>query len=404
MLSTSAFSFDGAYVDPFIHGCSLDFIGIDPMLNIVFADEVEKEQKRRRHSVDMVAFRRNRKQKQSGLRSEYRRLEGQVKRISAKVRVAAACSRSGSTKPKFMVDTLRELMVEIEGLRHQNIALRNHIGLHSEFLQLLHEANQPQDEQNESILPCIEEQSGRRVHFPGGEPSFYYHPFTRGMFDNTMDSCASQLSPTALPGSGVGEFLGWNVRQATLASGLGCQYLVAKARFSKRVQCSLREAFETMKRERIDSWPVIVTPMNWSSSSSDVSTIVLQRFDDNTSVLVRSVQGEVNLRYVCLVQRSCWTERDGKRVITYGMVIADSEANKRNRSVETDTGEVEWIPEGGAHLTLTEVDDKTIDVVYDHWGGCQGTLHAQYLFVQWAHYAFRWEQMVVPSRLLHSEA
>ncbi|KAL4174489.1 hypothetical protein KRP22_006427 [Phytophthora ramorum] len=60
------------------------------MLNIVFADEVDKEQKRRRHSVDMVAFRRNRKQKQSGLRSEYRRLEGQVKKISAKKDWASA--------------------------------------------------------------------------------------------------------------------------------------------------------------------------------------------------------------------------------------------------------------------------------------------------------------------------
>ncbi|KAL4106517.1 hypothetical protein PRIC1_004568 [Phytophthora ramorum] len=382
-----------------------------------WAKEVEEEMRLQRRRQCIARCRARTKLELQQMHQERERLEQQVKQQLAALSEGVA---RRANDDEGISDEVYQLALESDALRTEALAIRNQLQQYNRCWSLVHEvavdcglsskepsSSLPVREASntpKSILPRIEEQSGWRVHFPGGEPSFYYHPFTRGMSDNTMDSCASQLSPTALPGSGVGEFLGWNVRQATLASGLGCQYLVAKARFSKRVQCSLREAFEAMKRERIDSWPVIVTPMNWSSSSSDVSTIVLQRFDDNTSVLVRSVQGEVNLRYVCLVQRSCWTEREGKRVITYGMVIADSEANKRNRSVETNDGEVEWIPEGGAHLTLTEVNDKTTDVVYDHWGGCQGTLHAQYLFVQWAHYAFRWEQMVVPSRLLHSEA
>ncbi|ETM54121.1 hypothetical protein L914_02496, partial [Phytophthora nicotianae] len=91
----------------------------------------------------------------------------------------------------------------------------------------------------------------------------------------------------------------------------------------------------------------------------------------------------------------------GKRVITYTMRVADSDSNKRSRLAEAD--EVQWITEGGAQLTIAEVDGRTVDVVYDHWGGCESELHAQYLFVQWAHYALRWEQMVLPSNLLPAE-
>ncbi|ETP27904.1 hypothetical protein F442_22811 [Phytophthora nicotianae P10297] len=85
------------------------------------------------------------------------------------------------------------------------------------------------------------------------------------------------------------------------------------------------------------------------------------------------------------------------------MVITDSESNKRSRSTETNLDKVEWVTEGGANLTLTETHDDTVAVVYDHWGGSQGTLHAKYLFVQWAHYALRWEQMVTSRRLLNFE-
>ncbi|ETI46481.1 hypothetical protein F443_09131 [Phytophthora nicotianae P1569] len=377
-------------------------INVDHELMLVY--EKEMEQRRRRHSANMVIFRRNKKAKQKALEVERRRLEEIMKQLEANMRNAAAvCSTEENYQSQSSMDTLRELVVEIEGLRNQNIALRKQVGLYAKFQQVLMEARQPKSD--DLILP-IAVKSGWRVYFPNDEPSFHFYPFTQTDFNDVMDSSFTELSTNPPDVSLAGEFMGWNVHQATVSSNAGDHSLVARARFTKHVRCSLQEAYWIMSKEEKDSWPVIVTPLNWGGAAQrGFSSVVLQQFNENSCVLVRNITGndEVNLRYICLSQRSRYTERGGKRVITYTMVITDSESNKRSRSTETNLDKVEWVTEGGANLTLTETHDDTVAVVYDHWGGCQGSLHAKYLFVQWAHYALRWEQMVTSRRLLNFE-
>ncbi|KAG6612417.1 uncharacterized protein IUM83_10622 [Phytophthora cinnamomi] len=365
-----------------------------------------KEQKRREHRIGMVAFRRKRKAKQSALREERCRLEDQLKQIEATVRAAASRTSAAACEPPTTQDKLHELVVEIDALRQQNVAIQKHIKVHREFQQVLEDLDFSQQDE-EFILPVIDELSGWRVSFPDGEPSFHFHPFTRQDFDSTVDLCSVDVSSSPCAVNLAREFLGWNVCHATATSVENNGSLVAKARFTKRIHCSVEIANEAMRKERRDEWPIIITPMKWGGSSSGrATTLVLQQFDNNTSVLVTNIHGRVNLRYICLAHRHRWRTPgvDGKRTVTYTMVIADSEANKRSRTAEANEDEVEWVTEGGTQLTITEVDDGTIDVAYDHWGVCQGNLHAQYLFVQWAHYALCWEQMVVPSRLLSEQA
>ncbi|KAG6945848.1 hypothetical protein JG688_00016348 [Phytophthora aleatoria] len=380
---------------------TVDFADVADIVSDAWAVEGKDEQKRRRHRIEMVKFRRKRKAKQEDLRGEYRRLEKHAKEVTATVRAFASCSRRA--EPKTRAALLRGLFVEIEDLRQQNGALRKQVGLHRDYTQVLLEAEQANAQEDESVLPPTDELSGWRVRFPSGGPSFHFHPFAREPFDSVMDSCTSSLAsepPTVNLG---GEFLGWNVLHATVTSTVDDHSLVAKSRFTKRIRRSLLEVDEVMSKEDRNSWPVIVTPMNWSGITGRASVQVLQEFDDNTCVLVHNAQGSTNLRYICLVRRHRWTELDGKPVITYTMRIADSEANKRSRTAEADEDEVQWVMEGGAQLTIAEVDDGSVDVVYDHWGGCESALHAQYLFVQWAHYALHWEQMVLPSNLLPAE-
>ncbi|GMF37100.1 unnamed protein product [Phytophthora lilii] len=236
--------------------------------------------------------------KNANLQNEFRRLNKQVKLLVTSVKVAAACSSTVEpTKSPPMTNTMRELLVEVEDLRMQNIALQKEISLHHIYQKVVQEGP-PGHEDDEPILPTNDQS-------------------------------------------------GW---------------------------CG-------------------------SAALGGASTVVLQEFDENSSVLVRNVNGTVNLRYVCFAHRSRWTEEMGKRVISYAMVISDSEANKPSRSTESNESEVHWRTEGGVHLMLTEVDDNNIDVVYNHWGECDSGLHAQYLFVQWAHYASRLGQMVEPSNL-----
>ncbi|KAE9173596.1 hypothetical protein PF004_g26924 [Phytophthora fragariae] len=338
------------------------------------------------------------KEKQKHLRSEHQQLEEQLKQLMT--RKGAAASNCTKTHQPLTL-RLHQFAVEIEALRKEKLELRKQLALHTSFHKVLLSTSTNQPDEGGSILPTNDAAPDWRVYFPGGEPSFHFYPFTRSDFDAVVDSCASELTYKYSATNRAGDFIGWNVYHAVVPSKLDSGSLVARARFTKRVQCSLPAAFEAMNHEEINSWPLIVMQMNWSGvSSSGASTVLLQQFDDNTFVLVHNVRSDFNLRYLCVVYRSRWTERDGKRAVTYAMVIADSEANKRSRLAEANDDEVKWVEEGGAHLTFIEAEDNSIDVVYEHWGSCEDTLHARYLFVQWANYALRWEQMVLSSKLL----
>ncbi|KAG6945850.1 hypothetical protein JG688_00016346 [Phytophthora aleatoria] len=87
-------------------------------------------------------------------------------------------------------------------------------------------------------------------------------------------------------------------------------------------------------------------------------------------------------------------------MITYVMVIPDSKANKRSREAEQSRNEVLWVCEGAAYMTLSQVDDSTLQVTYDNCTGCKDELHARSLLMEWGHEAIRLEQLVTPSRLL----
>ncbi|KAE8975584.1 hypothetical protein PR003_g26408 [Phytophthora rubi] len=369
---------------------------IDTEAILAFVDK--KDEQRRRHRDTMVVFRRKAKEKQKNLRSEHRRLEEHLKQLMT--RKGAAASNCTKTHQPLTL-RLHQFAVEIEALRKEKLELRKQLALHTSFHKVLLSTSTNQPDEGGSILPTNDAAPDWRVYFPGGEPSFHFYPFTRSDFDAVVDSCATELTYKYSATNRAGDFIGWNVHHAVVPSKLDSSFLLARARFTKRVHCSLPAAFEAMNHEEINSWPLIVMQMNWSGvSSSGASTVLLQQFDDNTFVLVHNVRSDFNLRYLCVVHRSRWTERDGKRAVTYAMVIADSEANKRSRLAEMNDDEVKWVEEGGAHLTFIEAEDNTIDVVYEHWGSCEDALHARYLFVQWANYALRWEQMVLSSKLL----
>ncbi|KAG3071793.1 hypothetical protein PI124_g21168 [Phytophthora idaei] len=61
---------------------------------------------------------------------------------------------------------------------------------------------------------------------------------------------------------------------------------------------------------------------------------------------------------------------------------------------------VKWVKEGWGVRTITEVDEATVDVVYDQWSACESKLQADYLVAQWAQFLVRWEQIVAPSNFL----
>ncbi|POM62572.1 hypothetical protein PHPALM_28264 [Phytophthora palmivora] len=134
------------------------------------------------------------------------------------------------------------------------------------------------------------------------------------------------------------------------------------------------------------------------------STQVLQELDQDLFVFAHDIPGlDKNLRYLFQVRRSQWKLLDGKRKLTASLVIIDSDSNRRSRDTDASQGKVEWATEGGIQVSVTEVDENSIDVICDHWASCESKLHAEYLMIQWTQFAVWWEQLTVPSNLLFND-
>lgn len=301
-----------------------------------------RENKRQKHCASMVAFRKKKKGRFNQLVMEHRQLELMMKRIISHVRVAAA---SNSTMDAITTSScLRDLVVEKEALRKQNAALLQKVKQHETLQRIMVESSYLEDE--EALLP-VDETSGWRVHFEDGAPSFHFHPFTRNDFDNAMTQASTNVSNAPASMQMVGHFLGWNVQHVTGPSTSTPTALLARSRFTKRVPCSIQLAFQAMLTEDRNSWPVVVSPINWARRFGGVCTQLLQAFDENSCIIVSNIHHDGHLRYFCLCERSKWTTRGGQRAVTYTMTIADSKANERSRSVESMRDGVEWVREAG---------------------------------------------------------
>ncbi|KAE9038194.1 hypothetical protein PR003_g7242 [Phytophthora rubi] len=369
----------------------------DVALDAARALEDPKARKRAKHRAVMVEFRLNKKEKKKKLEAEHQRLEREMKTLVDSARTAAGLEDGGVSA------ALRELVVEREALQTQNVALREEIKRHEKLQALVHETSEDPTGVEESTLLSHGE-SGWRVNFEGGGPSFYFHPLTRDEFDTTMQRFDAELKSGKSSLSMVRTFFGWEVRKSPLVTASDGKSLLVRTRVSKRLRCSLDVHQKLSYTKQKDLSPIIVTPVGWGlHKRTNVSTQVLQEFDQDAVVLAHNIPGpEKDLRYLFQVRRSQWQLQDGRRKLTASLVITDSDANRRSRDAEGFQDGVEWATEGGIYVAITEVDENYIDVVCDHWAACQSELHAEYLMIQWTQFSVWWEQLTVPSNLLLS--
>ncbi|OWZ00397.1 hypothetical protein PHMEG_00028414, partial [Phytophthora megakarya] len=122
-------------------------------------------------------------------------------------------------------------------------------------------------------------------------------------------------------------------------------------------------------------------------------------------VMVCSIPGDNHLRFFQLARRQVMLdEASGNRAVQFSVVAADSKANTRNRAAEESASNIEWIHEGGHSIKFTEVDQGTVDIEYNHWAICESELHAQHLYIRWAHYVTTcfWSQRILTPKLIRS--
>ncbi|OWZ05415.1 hypothetical protein PHMEG_00022501 [Phytophthora megakarya] len=354
--------------------------------------EEHKARRKAKHREEMVEFRLNKKQQQKKLVAEHQRLEREMKTLVNAVKAV------GST------NELQDLVAEREVLRHQNVALLEELKRYEKFQAVVLETKQDAMKKEELNALPKDDDAGWRVHFNDRfETSFYFYPFTREEVDISMKEFEADLVRNLPSLSKAGTFFGWTVYRAPfVASALDNSRVVARTRVTKRLRCSLDVHTQVSYTKQKDLSPMVITPMGWGlHQRGNASTQVLQELDQDSIVFVHDIPGpEKSLRYLFQVRRSQWKLLDGRRKLTANLAIIDSDANRRSREADTSQDKIEWAKEGGIQVSVTEVDENSIDVVCDHWASCESKLHAEYLMIQWTQFAVWWEQLTVPSNLV----
>ncbi|EGZ18770.1 hypothetical protein PHYSODRAFT_502304 [Phytophthora sojae] len=405
-----------------------------------WTEEDEKEWKRQQHRENMVFFRRKKKEQQAELRTQHQQLEQRLQQHLAMQRRAASRAsqnhRYGTSRDKKHA-AVCHLIAETEALKIENVALRDQINKHKTLQDgvleagdgLEYDATEPtssvasrdgsssdtsssggslssgssSSSSSSSLSHLVSLQRGWRVHFSGGEPSFHFHPFAKEQLDSIREGYDARFAALPLL-TNVGSILGWEVERAPLIPHPALKVLVARVRYTKRIHCAGGSAHATMDMLDAESWPVLTTPELWQRiHNGSVTSQVLQAVDEDTFVLVRNAPEHslgVIIRYLNLVSRRRIQYPDGRRSIIYSMVVVTSAANQRSREAEPERRDVHWVNEGGAYMTLSQIDHGTLEVVYDHCSGCISEQHAQHCLVDWGHIVIRWEQLVTPSRVL----
>ncbi|KAF4040284.1 hypothetical protein GN244_ATG07477 [Phytophthora infestans] len=337
--------------------------------------------RRQQRSEGMVRQRNKKKGQLQQMQGELHQLERQFKEHLVRLNSVSA------TSDQSEIDrAMHRVFVEIDSLSTKNIRLH---------MESVYEASEKSQWRPRS---CVSN-SGWRVCFQDGEPSFYFHPLTREQFDAVIKPCYDTFGDNPPEIKRVGTLFGWDMHCAPPTRREDTS-VVSHARFTTRFACSLDEMTKMIVNTELTSLPLISTPSNWNRNErSHVSIQVLQEFEKDAYVLVCKIPGPVHLRYLYVLRQVSRTMSNGKRKMSCIMVITSTKTNERSRSADEPHHGVEWVREGGTFLTLTEVDDGSADLSYNHWASCQDEHHAQSLFIQWAQYVSRWSQELMPSRL-----
>ncbi|KAE9167003.1 hypothetical protein PF004_g28967 [Phytophthora fragariae] len=372
----------------------------DPVTTQLWESAMREQVRREQQWARMKRWRKQKKEKDTGMVQERLRLEKELQR-----RVHQARLNPDHSPRQSIGNAFRQATLECAALTRENLALKKAIEQQTKFESMLRlvaqeMASHVSDLSVKETQLHLEGEEGWRVNFPNDEPSFHFSPFSRAEFDRALresDVAYAERHPCTAT---VGKILGWTVDCAPLRRNESGTAFVAHATFTRRLHCSLDESQKILPRLDNKLWPVLVTPRSWGHvQTGDTSCQGLQSFHEDAHVMVCNIPGQAtNLRYVALSLLSREVGSDGKRVDKYTMTVAYSDAS--NRASENPQERVQWIMEGGVYVTITEVDGSTIDVVYDQWAGCLSEMHGRELYIDWIRFPVRLEQSVSPARLL----
>ncbi|KAG6612361.1 ATP-binding Cassette (ABC) Superfamily [Phytophthora cinnamomi] len=157
-------------------------------------EDLKAQRKMELHSKRMARFRSRKTTELHMMQNEHKRLDRELEdRIDA-LRRAGVCGAS------LVQNELQRLVLEREMLRQESIELQQEIAKHLKFQQIIQSSSEtlvprvsPANclsncksnvgsftvRRIESLWTPVEGEAGRHVEFTGGEPPFFFHPFSR---------------------------------------------------------------------------------------------------------------------------------------------------------------------------------------------------------------------------------
>ncbi|KAJ8550249.1 hypothetical protein ON010_g10821 [Phytophthora cinnamomi] len=280
--------------------------------------EVKTEWKQLQRRETLVRFRANKKQRSAHMRCERDRLEREVKQRLAALHTTSV-EDPGETGGGTSVTVCR-LALESEVLRTENVEMHQKLQQLKRLWSLVHEGVVDVNASPMKHLTDVnvyeaskasvwvsyrpENKHGWRVHFPNGEPSFYFHPLTRPEFDAIYKASLDVFARMPQLLHPVGTLFGWTVYQDPLTRSPLDNSLVAHTKLSMWVGFSLEEVDALVLNSSLTWMPLIVVPLGWSDKQCDaVSVEVLQEFEKDAYIMVCNIPGKTHLRYLQVIGR-----------------------------------------------------------------------------------------------------
>eukprot|EP00644_Phytophthora_capsici_P013546 jgi/Phyca11/115716/e_gw1.29.331.1 len=375
-----------------------DGVICDTALQLESLEALKREQTRRyQQRRRMVAWRIERKNELTAIREEREQLEAQLQRLLFSTQL---------TPKRIPFPALHRAILEGAALKREKLLLQEAIH-HQIDLEgkLKHQADEFLDDLKETSRLAAQtgkDSTERWIFFPNGEPPAYFYPLTKELFMEKVKRCQVAFEQRHPCTATIGNMFGWTVDYA-LPIRQPSGSTIAHARFSRRFQCSLDAAVETLRKVDPRKWPVILSARSFGRAQcGDIYYQPLQTFSDTDRVMICNIPGEVHLRCIALAHFSTQVLPNGRRSMKHSIVVVDSEENARNRVAEGPQDKVQWVLEGGEVCTITEVDDKTIQVEHDQWSECISEAYGTELYVDWIRFAVRLGEFISPVKFLQS--
>jgi hypothetical protein len=396
--------------------------------------------KREYHRDHMVAFRQRKKQSLADMKKLHKQLEAQ---LAQRLAVRRAIILSGCPLGLATLDTTMgsnqddellspaerlvrfqqiycSLVDEAELRRAQTAILRDELErfvklkllLHLE-LGLLHVA----DDAEPHTVNASDELRGFFVYFEPQEPPFYFEPFAQRECDDATREGYRKvrvLQDAFNRGElGMREVmcLGWRAQRAlerTVLDNGEPGPFISRVRFMRQVQAPAGQAVATLrgladfafeclnstdKYARIQRTKFVSHSLQTLGADTEISLRNAPDPSGSTSVRYLHQLTRVNDTYVAESGLTC--ERS-----TVLMLALDSPRHKMLRETVLPRDDIFWITEGTAFVSFVQLDEDTVEIDYGNVCTCISEEQAQYFMIELGAQLLRWENLVMPPRLL----